>query len=65
MAQDARQRIARAEKRARMSLYYSRIYGVYANMTGNLRVWGTQDLTDGTFSEHLLAKLCVPKKKQH
>jgi fatty acyl-CoA reductase len=33
MAQDARQRIARAEKRARMSLYYSRIYGAYANMT--------------------------------
>jgi fatty acyl-CoA reductase len=33
MATDARQRIARAEKRARMSLYYSRIYGAYANMT--------------------------------
>ena len=33
MAPDARQRIARAEKRARMSLYYSRIYGAYANMT--------------------------------
>jgi alcohol-forming fatty acyl-CoA reductase len=33
MASDARQRIARAEKRARMSLYYSRIYGAYANMT--------------------------------
>jgi hypothetical protein len=39
--------------------------GDYANVTGKLRVWGTQDLTDGTFSEHLLAKLCVPKKKQH
>ncbi len=39
--------------------------GDYANMTGKLRVWGTQNLTDGTFSEHLLAKLCVPKKKQH
>jgi hypothetical protein len=37
----------------------------YANVTGKLRVWGTQNLTDGTFSEHLLAKLCVPKKKQH
>ena len=37
----------------------------YADVTGKLRVWGTQDLTDGTFSEHLLAKLCVPKKKQH
>ena len=33
MASDARQRIARAEKRAKMSLYYSRIYGAYANMT--------------------------------
>ncbi|MBD0253107.1 MAG: SDR family oxidoreductase, partial [Rubrobacter sp.] len=33
MASDARQRIARAEKRARMSLYYSRIYGAYATMT--------------------------------
>ncbi|MDQ3864341.1 MAG: HAD-IB family hydrolase, partial [Actinomycetota bacterium] len=32
MAADARQRIARAEKRARMSHYYSRIYGAYANM---------------------------------
>ena len=37
----------------------------YADVTGKLRIWGTQDLTDGTFSEHLLAKLCVPKKKQH
>jgi fatty acyl-CoA reductase len=33
MTSDARQRIARAEKRARMSLYYSRIYGAYATMT--------------------------------
>jgi alcohol-forming fatty acyl-CoA reductase len=33
MASDVRQRIARAEKRAKMSLYYSRIYGAYANMT--------------------------------
>ncbi len=39
--------------------------GDFANVTGKLRVWGTQNLTDGTFSEHLLAKLCVPKKKQH
>jgi hypothetical protein len=37
----------------------------YADVTGTLRVWGSQDLTDGTFSEHLLAKLCVPKNKQH
>ena len=37
----------------------------YANVTGKLRVWGVQNLTDGTFTQHLLAKLCVPKKKQH
>lgn len=36
-----------------------------AAVTGRLRVWGVQDLTDGTFTEHLLAKLCVPKKKSH
>src|SRR5215207_10928791 len=29
---DLRGRVARSEKRARMSLYYSRIYGAYANM---------------------------------
>jgi len=39
--------------------------GDYAAVTGKLRIWGTQDLTAGTFSEHLHAKLCVPKKKQH
>src|SRR5215203_5207795 len=32
MAADLRGRVARAEKRARMSLYYSRIYGPYSNM---------------------------------
>jgi fatty acyl-CoA reductase len=32
MKTDLRGRIARAEKRARMSFYYSRIYGAYANM---------------------------------
>ncbi|MDQ4106258.1 MAG: SDR family oxidoreductase, partial [Actinomycetota bacterium] len=32
MVADIRQRAGRAEKRARMSLYYSRIYGAYANM---------------------------------
>jgi hypothetical protein len=37
----------------------------FANVTGKLRVWGTQNLVDGTFTEHLHAKLCVPKKKQH
>ncbi len=37
----------------------------YADVTGKLRIRGTQDLTAGTFTEHLHAKLCVPKKKQH
>jgi fatty acyl-CoA reductase len=32
MKADVRGRVARSEKRARMSLYYSRIYGAYANM---------------------------------
>jgi fatty acyl-CoA reductase len=32
MVADVRQRIARAEKRARMSLYYSHIYGAYGDM---------------------------------
>ncbi len=32
IASDVRGRVARADKRARMSLYYSRIYGAYANM---------------------------------
>jgi len=44
MATDARQRIARAEKRARMSLYYSRIYGAYANMTSTFASSGTLSL---------------------
>ncbi|MBA2344911.1 MAG: HAD-IB family hydrolase [Rubrobacter sp.] len=33
MVADLRGRAARAEKRGRMSLYYSRIYGAYANMS--------------------------------
>jgi hypothetical protein len=37
----------------------------YAEVWGKLRIWGQQDLADGTFTEHLLVKLCVPKKKQH
>src|SRR5215211_7037681 len=44
MATDARQRIARAEKRARMSLYYSRIYGAYANMTSTFATSHTLSL---------------------
>ena len=33
LARDVRGRVARSEKRARMSLYYSRIYGAYSSMT--------------------------------
>ena len=44
MASDARQRVARAEKRARMSLYYSRIYGAYANMTATFSTARTAQL---------------------
>ncbi|MGI9122770.1 MAG: HAD-IB family hydrolase [Rubrobacter sp.] len=44
MASDARQRIARAEKRAKMSLYYSRIYGAYATMTSTFASSGTMAL---------------------
>ncbi|MGH3145957.1 MAG: HAD-IB family hydrolase, partial [Rubrobacter sp.] len=46
MASDARQRVARAEKRARMSLYYSRIYGAYANMTSTFGTFRTKALYD-------------------
>ena len=51
MASDARQRIARAEKRARMSLYYSRIYGAYANMTGTFSTARTKALYDALPAE--------------
>ncbi|MDQ3182295.1 MAG: HAD-IB family hydrolase [Actinomycetota bacterium] len=44
MASDARQRIARAEKRAKMSLYYSRIYGAYATMTSTFASSSTMAL---------------------
>ena len=37
----------------------------YADVTGKLRIRGTQDLATGEFTEHLVAKLCVPKTKQH
>ena len=43
-----RQRIARAEKRARMSLYYSRIYGAYANMTATFSTSRTTALYEAT-----------------
>ena len=39
--------------------------GDYANVTGKLRIWGDQSLSDGAFTEKLRARLCVPKKKQH
>ena len=52
MASDARQRIARAEKRARMSLYYSRIYGAYANMTATFETSRTRDLYEALPAEN-------------
>ncbi|HET7478938.1 MAG TPA: HAD-IB family hydrolase [Rubrobacteraceae bacterium] len=51
MASDARQRIARAEKRARMSLYYSRIYGAYANMKGTFSTERTRALYESLPTE--------------
>ncbi|HEX2728618.1 MAG TPA: HAD-IB family hydrolase, partial [Rubrobacteraceae bacterium] len=51
MAHDARQRIARAEKRARMSLYYSRIYGAYANMTATFSTARTKALYEALPAE--------------
>jgi alcohol-forming fatty acyl-CoA reductase len=51
MASDARQRIARAEKRARMSLYYSRIYGAYANMTATFSTSRTTALYEAMPAE--------------
>ena len=35
----------------------------YADVTGKLRIRGDQDLSAGTFTEMVHAKLCVPKKK--
>jgi fatty acyl-CoA reductase len=51
MTTDARQRIARAEKRARMSLYYSRIYGAYANMASTFASSRTEELFTALPSE--------------
>lgn len=39
--------------------------GPMKNATGRLRLAGTQDLTTGSFTEVLHARICVPKKKQH
>jgi HAD superfamily hydrolase (TIGR01490 family) len=47
MVSDARQRMARTEKRARMSLYYSRIYGAYANMYAVFSTDRTKALYEG------------------
>ena len=44
MAADVRGRVARAEKRARMSLYYSRIYGPYSTMTSTFSTTRTREL---------------------
>ncbi len=44
MVTDARGRIVRAEKRARMSLYYSRIYGGYATISSTFSTARTQEL---------------------
>ena len=38
--------------------------GPMKNARGKLRVWGTQDLVTGAFTEKLHARVCVPKKKQ-
>jgi HAD superfamily hydrolase (TIGR01490 family) len=46
MVADVRQRIARAEKRARMSLYYSRIYGPYSTMASTFSTARTKELFD-------------------
>jgi alcohol-forming fatty acyl-CoA reductase len=46
MAADLRGRVARAEKRARMSLYYSRIYGPYSTMASAFSTARTKELFD-------------------
>ena len=47
MVADIRQKAGRAEKRARMSLYYSRIYGAYTNMTSTFSTSRTLQLYEG------------------
>jgi HAD superfamily hydrolase (TIGR01490 family) len=46
MAADLRGRVARAEKRARMSLYYSRIYGPYSTMASTFSTARAKELFD-------------------
>lgn len=48
---DLRGRIARAEKRARMSLYYSRIYGPYSSGTATFSTARTLELFDSLSRE--------------
>jgi alcohol-forming fatty acyl-CoA reductase len=51
MAADLRGRVARAEKRARMSLYYSRIYGPYSTMASAFSTARTAELFDALPTE--------------
>ena len=51
MVADIRQKAGRAEKRARMSLYYSRIYGAYTNMTSTFSTARTLQLYKGLTPE--------------
>ncbi|MDP8949674.1 MAG: HAD-IB family hydrolase [Actinomycetota bacterium] len=46
MVADLRGRVARAEKRARMSLYYSRIYGPYSAMDSTFSTARTAELSE-------------------
>jgi len=48
---ELRGRVARAEKRSRMSLYFSRIYGAYANMRSNFAADHTHALYRGLAPE--------------
>jgi fatty acyl-CoA reductase len=54
MVADARQRIARAEKRARMSLYYSHIYGAYGDMASTFSTARTAALFEALEPEDKL-----------
>jgi fatty acyl-CoA reductase len=54
MVADVRQRIARAEKRARMSLYYSHIYGAYGDMASTFSTARTAALFEALEPEDKL-----------
>lgn len=51
MSQDLRGRIARADKRTRMSLYYSRIYGPYSDIKSTFSAARTYDLFNSLSEE--------------